>query len=77
MPRQVWIPAGFAHGFCVTSDSADFLYKCTALYAPQSERTIRWDDPDLGIRWPLEQPLLSKKDAAAPTLATAPVLPRY
>jgi dTDP-4-dehydrorhamnose 3,5-epimerase len=76
-PRQLFIPAGFAHGFCVTSDEADFLYKCTALYAPEAERSIRWDDPDLAIAWPVERPLLSKKDAAAPTLAGSPVLPRY
>jgi len=74
--RQLWIPPGFAHGFYVTSDRATFLYKCTALYSPQHERTIRWDDPKLGIRWPLEgAPIVSAKDAAAPGLADAPVLP--
>jgi len=76
-PRQMWIPPGFAHGFCVTSDSADFLYKCTTPYAPEAERSIRWDDPAIGIVWPVAQPLLSKKDAAAPLLADAPVLPVY
>ncbi|MES2888398.1 MAG: dTDP-4-dehydrorhamnose 3,5-epimerase [Pseudomonadota bacterium] len=66
--RQLWIPAGLAHGFLVTSDSADFLYKTTDYYAPQSEGSLRWNDPDLAIEWPLEgiEPALSTKDAAAP-----------
>jgi dTDP-4-dehydrorhamnose 3,5-epimerase len=76
-PKQIWIPPGFAHGFCVTSESADFHYKCTAYYAPEAERTIRWDDPALGIRWPVDKPLLSKKDTVAPLLADAPMLPAY
>ncbi len=76
-PRQIWIPPGFAHGFCVTSETADFWYKCTTPYAPECERSIRWDDPAIGIVWPLAQPLLSKKDAQAPLLADAPVLPSY
>jgi dTDP-4-dehydrorhamnose 3,5-epimerase len=76
-PRQMWIPPGFAHGFCVTSDSADFWYKCTTPYAPQSERSIRWDDPDIGIAWQIDKPLLSKKDAEAPFLKDASVLPTY
>jgi dTDP-4-dehydrorhamnose 3,5-epimerase len=69
--RQLWIPGGLAHGFLVTSDIADFLYKTTNYYAPQSEGSIRWDDPTLGIKWPLGmmQPSLSAKDAAAPLLA--------
>jgi dTDP-4-dehydrorhamnose 3,5-epimerase len=75
--HQLWIPPGFAHGFCVLSDEAEFVYKCTALYAPEAERSIRWDDPDLGIAWPVTQPLLSPKDAAAPLLRDAPVLPGY
>ncbi len=74
---QLWIPPGFAHGFCVLSDSADFAYKCTALYAPEFDRGIAWNDPDIGIRWPIENPLLSKKDAAAPRLKDALVLPTY
>lgn len=74
---QLWIPPGFAHGFCVLSDFADFFYKCTARYAPQSERAIAWNDPALGIPWPVTQPLLSAKDAAAPRLADAPLLPEY
>ena len=75
--RQLWIPPGFAHGFCVLSETADFFYKCTALYAPETERAVRWDDPALAIRWPVAAPLLSAKDRAAPTLAEAPVLPVY
>ena len=73
---QLWIPPGFAHGFCVLSESADFFYRCTELYAPAAERAIAWNDPRIGIRWPIEQPLLSAKDAAAPLLDAAPVLPR-
>jgi dTDP-4-dehydrorhamnose 3,5-epimerase len=71
--RQFWIPAGFAHGFLVTSDSADFLYKTTDYYAPQAEGAVRWDDPTVGVQWPLDgqQPQLSSKDAQAPMLAQA------
>jgi dTDP-4-dehydrorhamnose 3,5-epimerase len=72
--RQLWVPPGFGHGFLVLSDSAEFEYKCTDYYAPEFERSIRWDDPDLGIDWPLEpgdEPLLSPKDAAAPFLKDA------
>lgn len=71
--RMLWIPPGFAHGFVVTSDSADFLYKTTDLYAPQCEGAVRWDDPDVGIAWPDlgMAPLLSGKDAVAPGLADA------
>lgn len=76
-PRQLWIPPGFAHGFCVLSDSADFFYKCTELYAPDAERAIAWNDPALGIPWPMTEPLLSAKDRVAPRLADAPVLPSY
>jgi dTDP-4-dehydrorhamnose 3,5-epimerase len=75
--RQLWVPPGFAHGFCVLSESADFLYKCTELYSPRTERVIAWNDPDLSIRWPIENPLLSAKDAAAPTLSRAPILPVF
>ncbi|WP_342374624.1 dTDP-4-dehydrorhamnose 3,5-epimerase [Myxococcus stipitatus] len=73
--RQLWIPPGFAHGFCVTSESADFHYKCTTLYAPETERCIAWNDPDLGIPWPVSEPLMSPKDLRAPRLKDAPVLP--
>jgi dTDP-4-dehydrorhamnose 3,5-epimerase len=69
--RQIWMPPGMAHGFLVTSDSADFLYKTTDYYVPSAERAICWNDPDISIAWPLEgaQPSLSAKDAAAPRLA--------
>lgn len=61
--RQMWVPAGFAHGFCVTSDFAEFLYLTTDYWAPEHERCIAWDDPDLGISWPLAaQPMVSAKD---------------
>jgi dTDP-4-dehydrorhamnose 3,5-epimerase len=72
---MLWIPPGFAHGFLVLSDSADFLYKCTTLYDPPSDRSLAWDDPDIGIIWPLEgmTPQLSAKDSAAPRLASAEV----
>ena len=68
--RQLWIPPGLVHGFLVTSDSADFLYKTTDYYAPQAEGCVRWDDPTLGIDWPLAgiAPQLSGKDAAASLL---------
>lgn len=68
--RQLWIPEGLAHGFLVTSDSADFLYKTTDYYAPEAEGSLRWDDPTLAIDWPLagSTPTLSAKDAAAPLL---------
>lgn len=71
--RQLWIPAGLAHGFLVLSESADFLYKTTDYYAPQAEGAVRWDDPDLAIAWPDVgmAPLLSGKDAAAPLLRDA------
>jgi dTDP-4-dehydrorhamnose 3,5-epimerase len=66
--RQLWIPPGLAHGFLVLSESADFLYKTSAYYAPEAERSLRWDDPAVGIAWPLDgaAPTLSAKDAAAP-----------
>ncbi|KAF0281063.1 dTDP-4-dehydrorhamnose 3,5-epimerase [Spiribacter aquaticus] len=67
--RQLWVPEGFAHGFLVTSDSADVLYKATDYYAPEQERSIRWDDPTLGIEWPLDgTPRLSGKDRDARSL---------
>jgi dTDP-4-dehydrorhamnose 3,5-epimerase len=77
--RQLYIPAGFAHGFCVTSETALFTYKCTEFYAPECERGIAWNDPDLGIRWPVDQPTLSPKDAAYPRLRDADrsILPGY
>ena len=71
--RQMWLPPGMAHGFLVTSDSADFLYKASNYYAPQAEGCIRWNDPSIGIAWPASSrpPALSAKDAAAPLLADA------
>jgi dTDP-4-dehydrorhamnose 3,5-epimerase len=65
-PRLLWIPPGFAHGFCVTSDAADVEYKCTDLYDAGGELRLAWDDPRLAIRWPVEAPVLSPKDRDAP-----------
>ena len=74
--RMVWIPPGFAHGFFVTSETCEFLYKTTDYWAPQHERSIRWDDPALKIEWPLDgSPILSDKDRNAPLLADAEVYP--
>ena len=69
--RILWLPPGLAHGFVVTSESADFLYKTTAFYAPEAERCVRWDDPAIGIAWPTlkHPPMLSPRDANAPLLA--------
>lgn len=69
--HQLWIPPGMAHGFCVCSEVADFSYKCTETYRPEDEGAVRWDDPDVGIVWPIENPLLSPKDLAAPLLKDA------
>lgn len=66
--RQLWIPPGYAHGFAVLSDVADFEYKCTDYYHPDDEIGVLWNDPDIGIDWPLDDPLLSTKDAALPLL---------
>jgi dTDP-4-dehydrorhamnose 3,5-epimerase len=76
--RQMWVPPGFAHGFYVRSASADLIYKCSDYYAPEHERTLRWDDADIGIAWPLLDggpPLLSRKDAAGLPLSAAPTYP--
>lgn len=75
--EMLWIPPGFAHGFLTLSDTADFQYKCTTHYDPASERSIAWNDPEIGIDWPLQglTPSLSPKDAAAPPLASAEVQP--
>jgi dTDP-4-dehydrorhamnose 3,5-epimerase len=77
--RQLWIPPGFAHGFCVTTESAVFMYKCTDTYHPESEIGIAWNDPDVGIVWPISRPLLSAKDSAHPRLMSiAPAtLPQF
>ena len=74
--KMVWVPPGFAHGFLVLSEVAEFLYKTTDYYAPSHERTIAWNDPDIGIAWPLAgAPLLSAKDQAAVELKAAEVFP--
>lgn len=75
--RQLWVPRGFAHGFAVLSESADFFYKCDDLYSPKDEISVRWDDPAIGINWGLANPSLSAKDAAAPLLAEVKNLPVY
>lgn len=69
--RMFWVPEGFAHGFLTLEDGTDFLYKCTSTYAQQHDRAVKWDDPAIGIDWPLDgiEPLLSGKDQAAPSLA--------
>lgn len=74
--RQLWIPPGFAHGFLVLSQSADFLYKTTDYYAPEHERSIMWNDPAIGIDWPLQgEPILAAKDRAGKRLRDAEVFP--
>ena len=74
----LWVPPGFAHGYLALSDEIDFLYKCTDFYAPKHERAIRWDDPTIGVQWPLPPgvaPTLSAKDAAAPAFQEAETYP--
>ena len=76
--RQLWVPPGLAHGFYVTSQSADLLYKCSDYYAAEHDRTLRWDDPEVGIAWPLLEggpPLLSSKDAAGLAFKEAATYP--
>jgi len=75
--RQLWVPRGFAHGFLVLSETADFFYKCDDLYSPKDELSIRWNDPAIGIKWGVESPSLSAKDAEAPLLSEAKSLPVY
>lgn len=75
--RQVFVPRGFAHGFVVLSETADFFYKCDNLYSPPDEIVIRWNDPALAIDWQTVDPKVSARDAAAPLLAEAGNLPRY
>jgi len=70
--QQLWIPAGFAHGFVTLSDQAEVLYKTTDVWNRESERALRWDDPQMAIAWPLAQPILSDKDGVAPLLAELP-----
>ncbi len=76
--QMLWIPPGFAHGFLSLEDGTELLYKCTDYYAAEHERSVLWNDPDLGIRWPLNRigtPILKEKDAKAPPLAAAEVFP--
>lgn len=77
--RQLWIPEGFAHGFCVLSETAYFSYKCTDVYAPDCEGGILWNDPDIGMKWPLEDVVLSDKDQIYPLLKEVSFekLPKY
>ena len=76
--RQLYVPVGFAHGFCVLSEHAQMEYKCTDFYAPDDELGLAWDDPEIGIDWPVDQPLLSAKDAAAPRISEVlDLLPVY
>ena len=77
--RQFYVPENFAHGFVVTSEVALFFYKCTDYYAPSSEGIVLWNDPDIGIEWPIDAPTLSERDRAAPPLREMPEgsLPRY
>jgi dTDP-4-dehydrorhamnose 3,5-epimerase len=63
--RQLWIPPGFAHGFCVLSEQVDVEYKCSDFYNPGDELTVLWNDPEIGVAWPIDEPILSAKDAAA------------
>jgi dTDP-4-dehydrorhamnose 3,5-epimerase len=75
--RQLWVPRGFAHGFAVLSESADFFYKCDEFYSPNDEISVRWDDPAIGIKWGVESPSLSIRDAAAPLLPEIKNLPIF
>ena len=77
--RQFWVPEGFAHGFVVTSDTALFAYKCSAPYNADADAGVRWNDPEIGVKWPVEEPTLSEKDRNAPLLRDLPAekQPRY
>ncbi len=77
--RQLFVPEGFAHGFCVLSETADVLYKCTDFYQPGDEQGVAWNDPGIGIAWPITEPLLSSKDSGYPNLRDIPdhLLPQY
>lgn len=68
-PRQIWAPAGFARGFCVLSEYAEIQYKCTGIYNSRGESSVRWNDPDIGIQWPVADPILSDRDRAAQSLS--------
>ncbi len=77
--RQIYVPAGFAHGYLVLSESAEFLYKCNDFYTPEYERGVQWNDPVIAIEWPVEAPILSDKDRRNPPLSEVPLheLPSY
>lgn len=75
--RQLWAPPDFAHGFCVISETADFMYKCSTPYRPEDEHVIHFGDPEIGIEWPVADPILSDRDHAAPLLRDAPALPDF
>ncbi len=75
--RMLWLPPGLAHGFCALTEGCDLIYKCTTVYDPESDRSLAWDDPDIAIEWPVKDPILSPKDAAAPRLKDVTVLPSY
>ena len=78
VPRLLWVPPGFAHGFCVLSRVADVIYKCTDLYDPADDRGILWSDASIGIRWPVSDPITSEKDRSYALLdPSRPDLPRY
>ena len=74
--RMLWVPPGFAHGFCALSETADLVYKATEIYRGEHDRAILWNDPEIGIEWPIEEPVLSQKDVNAPRLRDA-VLPAF
>ena len=75
--RQLWVPRGFAHGFAVLSETADFFYKCDEYYSPADEIVVRWNDPAIGIQWGFDSPSLSARDADAPLLADVGNLPNF
>jgi dTDP-4-dehydrorhamnose 3,5-epimerase len=75
--RQLWVPRGFAHGFAVLSETADFFYKCDSWYSPENEMVVRWDDPAIGIDWQIDKPSLAARDANAPLLSELTNLPVY
>lgn len=75
--RQLYLPAGFTHGFCTLTDTADLVMKCTETYSKKDMRIVSWNDPDIGVEWPNSDPILSDKDIAAGSLKDATVLPQY
>jgi dTDP-4-dehydrorhamnose 3,5-epimerase len=75
--RQLWVPPGFGHAFVTLSDSADVFYKCSGIYAPETEGSVAWNDPELAIAWPVQEPILSAKDARAPSFAAYRSAPAF